>query len=104
MFQRYVTFKYLKLCVIRYPVVVIILVSGNKETKNPTVYGGGGEGGRGTGSPATPLPRSVTVKIEAPVTLVIMTISTAITYAENLPCATSALLRLCEVDYKLSDT
>ena len=51
----------------------------------------------------TPLPRSVTVKIEAPVTLVIMTISTAITYAENLPCATSALLRLCEVDYKLSD-
>ena len=102
MFQRYVTFKYFKLCVISYPVVVIILVSGNKETKNPTVYGGGG--GRGTGSPATPLPRSVTVKFEAPVTLVIMTISTAITYAENLPCATSALLRLCEVDYKLSDT
>lgn len=65
---------------------------------------GGGGGGRGTGSPATPLPRSVTVKFEAPVTLVIMTISTAITYAENLPCATSALLRLCEVDYKLSDT
>ena len=83
---------------------MIILVSGNKETKNPTVYGGGGGGGRGTGSPATPLPRSVTVKTEAPVTLVIMTISTAITYAENLPCATSALLRLCEVDYKLSDT
>lgn len=82
---------------------MIILLSGNKETKNPTVYGGGGGGGRGTGSPATPLPRSVTVKIEAPVTLVIMTISTAITYAENLPCATSALLRLCEVDYKLSD-
>ena len=80
---------------------MIILVSGNKETKNPTVYGGGGGG---TGSPATPLPRSVTVKFEAPVTLVIMTISTAITYAENLPCATSALLRLCEVDYKLSDT
>ena len=104
MFQRYVTFKYFKLCVISYPVVVIILVSGNKETKNPTVYGGGGGGGRGTGSPATPLPRSVTVKLEAPVTLVIMTISTAITYAENLPCATSALLRLCEVDYKLSDT
>ena len=65
---------------------------------------GGGGGGRGTGSPATPLPRSVTVKLEATVTLVIMTISTAITYAENLPCATSALLRLCEVDYKLSDT
>lgn len=104
MFQRYVTFKYFKLRVISYPVVVIILVSGNKETKNPTVYGGGGGGGRGTGSPATPLPRSVTVKLEAPVTLVIMTISTAITYAENLPCATSALLRLCEVDYKLSDT
>ena len=84
---------------------MIILVSGNKETKNPTVYGGGGgEGGRGTGSPATPLPRSVTVKFEAPVNLVIMTISTTITYAENLPCATSALLRLCEVDYKLSDT
>ena len=79
---------------------MIILVSGNKETKNPTVYGGGG----GTGSTATPLPRSVTVKFEAPVTLVIMTISTTITYAENLPCATSALLRLCEVDYKLSDT
>ena len=85
---------------------MIILVSGNKETKNPTVYAGGGWGGEGrvTGSPATPLPRSVTVKFEAPVTLVIMTISTAITYAENLPCATSALLRLCEVDYKLSDT
>ena len=65
--------------------------------------GGGGGEGRVTGSPATPLPRSVTVKFEAPVTLVIMTISTAITYAENLPCATSALLRLCEVDYKLSD-
>ena len=64
----------------------------------------GGGGGRGTGSPATPLPRSVTVKFEAPVNLVIMTISTTITYAENLPCATSALLRLCEVDYKLSDT
>ena len=48
MFQRYVTFKYFKLCVISYPVVVIILVSGNKETKNPTVCGGGGgEGGRG---------------------------------------------------------
>ena len=78
---------------------MIILVSGNKETKNPTVYGGGGGG---TGSPATPLPRSGTVKFEAPVILV--TISTAITYAENLPCATSALLRLCEVDYKLSDT
>ena len=84
---------------------MIILVSGNKETKNPTVYGGGGGGApRGTGSPATPLPRSVTVKFEAPVNLVIMTISTTITYAENLPCATSALLRLCEVDYKLSDT
>ena len=85
---------------------MIILVSGNKETKNPTVYAGGGRGGgegRVTGSPATPLPRSVTVKFEAPVTLVIMTISTTITYPENLPCATSALLRLCEVDYKLSD-
>ena len=58
MFQRYVTFKYLKLCVIRYPVVVIILVSGNKETKNPTVYvgGGGGEGGRERGpDPLRPL-------------------------------------------------
>lgn len=54
MFQRYVTFKYLKLCVIRYPVVVIILVSGNKETKNPTVYGGGGGEGEGP-DPLRPL-------------------------------------------------
>ena len=35
---------------------MIILVSGNKETKNPTVYGGGGGGRERDRIPCDPTP------------------------------------------------